>query len=313
MSEPRPPTLRAAIDAALVALGDSTAGLRLIESDLPRGSGAAGFAARFPMRASVSAASGAEALREAARLARSGAPVVVLGRSAQLLGDGYRVLREEIVAARLPVTLVADPAPAASATSAGEAPMIEDIGVARAFPTMTVVLPSDGREAASALTVAVALEGPFYLRIASDWSAEIGAPPFELGRAPELANGDDLTIASAGPPLARALEASRELRRVGIGARVLDLASVKPFDEKAILRAARATGAILTLEEHSVLTGLGSLVAAVTAEEHPVPVRRMGAPDLLPASPPDHDPYGLSLPRVLEEAHELLRARGKVQ
>ena len=97
---------------------------------------------------------------------------------------------------------------------------------------------------------------------------------------------------------------------------MLDFASVKPFDEPALLRAARDTGAILVLEEHSVLTGVGALVAATTSENYPVPVRRLGIPDLFPESVDPGAPldrYGLSAERVRDEAWELLRARGKVQ
>ncbi|MCI4360778.1 MAG: transketolase family protein, partial [Thermoplasmata archaeon] len=121
---------------------------------------------------------------------------------------------------------------------------------------------------------------------------------------------------AVGAMVARALDVAEELHRVGVEARVLDLASVKPFDQKALLKAARETGAILTMEEHSVLTGVGSLVAAATSENYPVPVRRLGVPDLFGESGDPWtlmDRYGLSKERALEEAWDLLKMRGKVQ
>ncbi|MGI0067802.1 MAG: transketolase C-terminal domain-containing protein, partial [Thermoplasmata archaeon] len=102
---------------------------------------------------------------------------------------------------------------------------------------------------------------------------------------------------------------------VGITCRVLDLASVKPADTPALLRAARDTGAILVLEEHSVETGVGALVAATVSESYPVPVRRIGVPDLFGESGEAwavFDRFGLSKERILDEAWELLRQRGKV-
>ena len=131
----------------------------------------------------------------------------------------------------------------------------------------------------------------------------------------ELRSGQDLTIVAIGPAVGRALETATALARVGVAARVLDLASVKPLDGKAVLRAARETGAILSLEAHSALTGIGSMVAAYTSEEYPVPVRRIGSSGSFPGTPgaPSNDPYGLTPEHCLEEAYELLRARGKVQ
>ena len=99
-------------------------------------------------------------------------------------------------------------------------------------------------------------------------------------------------------------------------ARVLDFASIKPFDAKSLLRAARETGAILTMEEHTTLTGLGALVASTTSENYPVPVRRVGVPDVFGESGDGWlllDQYGLSKERVMDEAWELLQLRGKVQ
>jgi transketolase len=137
-----------------------------------------------------------------------------------------------------------------------------------------------------------------------------------FARAAELAPGTDLAIVSAGAGLALALEVSREFQRVGLGARVLDFASVKPFDQKALVRAARETGAILAIEEHSAATGLGAEVATAVSESRPVPVRTVGALEvrLAPADTPAEAraAYGITRERALEEAWALLRGRAKV-
>ncbi|EQD72894.1 Transketolase central region, partial [mine drainage metagenome] len=124
---------------------------------------------------------------------------------------------------------------------------------------MTVVVPADAPTTRTATRVLHDTRGPAYLRLPRENLPVVTDGEFRLGRAPELAAGSDLTIGAVGVMVARALEVARRLGEGGISVRVLDLASVKPFDEPAILRAARETGAILVLEEHSVLTGVGAL------------------------------------------------------
>lgn len=254
-----------------------------------------------------------EVLKAAARSASGSKRPVVVGPSGRLLVDAFAVVRSEIAAMRAPVVIVGE---TASAWEGPGPPVIEDIGLARSLPSMSVAVPADPPQAAEAFRELLTLDGPSYLRLSGTGERPISDGRFVLGRAAELREGADLTIAAAGPPLALALSLSEELSRVGVGARVLDLASVKPFDATAVLRAARATGAVLTLEEQSVLSGVGAIVSSITAEEYPVPVRRIGAPDLYPTSagpPTATDPYGLSMDRLVEAAYELLRARGKVQ
>jgi transketolase len=276
---------------------------------------AAAFQAAFPDRHTTLGPAQHSPVEHALARASEGRPVVVLDSAARIAGRGYADLRHALALGRPRLRLLAtiDARP----WSPSAVPMAEDIGLMRGLPGMTVVCPADARHAASALNALEGLEGPVYLRLAPGGaSVAPAAGRFELGRAPTLREGRDLTIGAIGSAIAPALAVAQALSRVGLEARVLDLASVKPIDEKAIVRAARETGAILTLEEHSVLTGVGSAVAAITAEECPVPVRRLGFPDLFPtgaasATPSGEDP--LAVDAVLEAAYELLRARGKVQ
>ena len=194
--------------------------------------------------------------------------------------------------------------------------MMEDIGLMRGLPGMTVIVPGDAPTTRSAIRAVAGFRGPAYVRLASGDFPTVTDGAFAIGRANELRVGSDLTIVAIGTLLAPALAVADELRRVGISARVLDLASVKPVDVPALLRAARETGAMLVLEEHTVETGIGALVAATTSENYPVPVRRVGVPDVF--APIDDsrsglDPLGLSISRIMDEAWELLELRGKVQ
>jgi transketolase len=254
-------------------------------------------------------------LSAAAPSSEEGSHSLVIAPASYLLPDGYPTLRSPISRDRLPITILAlesglfEPLPPSGPAS------LEDLGALRAFPHLALVVPPDPGSLKAVLDEASSWDGPVYLRLNGGDLPELSERPFAIGRARELHPGSDLTIASAGPLIGMALEAARELARVGIEARVLDLSSVKPFDEKAVLRAARDTGAVLTVEDHSSLTGLGALVAATTSENYPVPVRRIGVPDLFLRPEPSGTVlarYGLGPSSILDEAWELLRQRGKV-
>jgi transketolase len=158
----------------------------------------------------------------------------------------------------------------------------EDLAVMRSLPEMTVVAPGDPIEAELATRAIIAHPGPCYLRLgrAGEPVLHDSGVDFELGKAIQLRDGTDLTIISTGGMLATALDAATQLDVRGISSRVLSMHTLKPLDEDAIAAAGRETGAILTLEEHSRIGGLGGAVAEVLAEIEGihVPFRRIGLP-----------------------------------
>lgn len=271
----------------------------------------AGFPDRFHLRDAASS----ELVAEAAELALAGHVVFANDYALYAAGRSYDQVRERLCGPHANVKLVGSHAGLLGGLGGPAAPMLEDLGLMRGLPGMTVVVPADAPSTRTAARALGAAEGPAYLRLSAERLPTVTEGRFRLGQAEELRAGTDLTLVAVGALLERALDVAAELHRVGIEARVLDFASLKPCDEKALLRAARETGAILTLEEHSVLTGLGALVASTTAENYPVPVRRLGVPDLFGergAPGPLLDRYGLSKERALEEAWELLKLRGRV-
>ena len=210
-----------------------------------------------------------------------------------------------LVRPRLPAKLVAFPA-------AAPGPGRDDLATMRSLPGLTVVAPADGPTTRAATVALAEREGPAYLRLPAADAPSVSDGTFAVGRAREARAGSDLAIVSLGRPLARALEVADELARVGVSVRVLDVASVKPFDEAAVLRAARDTGAILVVEDAPVGGGVGTLVAAMTAENHPVPVRRVARPDVWSDAGDEPGDTGVSLDRIRDEAWELLRLRGRL-
>ncbi len=271
------------------------------------------FRARHPDRYHpVPSESVRAAIDLAADLAADGRAVIVAGSSDVLVADGFAALRRKVAVPRRNVKVVTTD----GGWHASNPAVLEDIALLQGLPGLSIVIPADARSAEESVIAITRMDGPAYLRLSPEPAPPLEGPAFALGRVRELHPGDDLAMVAIGPTVAIAVRAAEELGRVGVQARVLDCASLRPLDEKAILRAARDTGALLSLEEQQVMTGLGSLVAALTAENHPVFVRRVGTPDLVgpPGAPaPGREALGLTLASVLDEAWELLRQKGKVQ
>ncbi len=160
---------------------------------------------------------------------------------------------------------------------------MEEIALMRLIPTMTVILPADAYETEQATGAAAATDGPFYISLAGG-RLPVPTPEeereFEVGKAVALREGDDATIIGTGPTVAEALRAGELLAAEGVRARVLSLHTIKPIDREAILRAAK-TRMIVTIEEHTVIGGLGGAVAEVLAEAGAgTPLKRLGLQDL---------------------------------
>ncbi|MGA3015591.1 MAG: transketolase C-terminal domain-containing protein, partial [Bryobacteraceae bacterium] len=156
---------------------------------------------------------------------------------------------------------------------------IEDLAWTRAIANMTVIVPADPVETAAAMRAAAAYDGPVFLRL-SRMPVPVVHPAgyeFKIGRAPRLRDGSDITLIANGTMVCRALEAASLLEADGIRAGVLNMSSVRPLDRQAIVEAA-AAGPIVTIEEHTVVGGLGGAVAEVVVESHPVRMRMLGVP-----------------------------------
>jgi len=158
----------------------------------------------------------------------------------------------------------------------------EDIALMRTIPGMTVIVPSDDVEAKAAVRAAIEMNGPVYLRFGRSAVPVINDNAdykFEIGKGQLLKDGSDLTIIANGIEVAEALAAAELLAKDGISARVINMATVKPLDEEIVIKAAKETGKIVTVEEHSVIGGLGSAVCDVLSEKCPTSVLKIGMKD----------------------------------
>lgn len=190
----------------------------------------------------------------------------------------------------------------------------EDLAIMRSMPGMVVVAPGDPVETDLATRAVVSISGPCYLRLgrAGEPVVHKNHVPFQIGKAVTLREGNDLTIISTGGLLQIAVHVADRLLREGISARLLSMHTLKPMDEDAVLAAARETGAVVTLEEHSIIGGLGGAVAEVLAEsgELHVPFRRVGLPPMFSSRVGNQEflraASGLSEEGILKSLKQLL-------
>lgn len=194
---------------------------------------------------------------------------------------------------------------------------IMDIATLRALPEMTVIVPADAVEAGKWVPVIAEYEGPVYLRISRAETIPVHNEGLELeiGRGIRLRAGGDVALIASGSMVGRSLQAAARLAEEGIGARVVELHTLKPLDEEVIWEAAEETGAIVTAEEHSVIGGLGGAVAEVLSGGRPVPLERVGIGDSFArtALDPDTlmDAFGLAVADIVAAARRAL-ARKRV-
>ncbi|WP_163536417.1 transketolase family protein [Gracilibacillus sp. YIM 98692] len=194
---------------------------------------------------------------------------------------------------------------------------LEDIASMRAMPEMTVLVPADADEAYEATKASAEYDGPVYLRLGRVPVPALtkGVGNFEIGKARKMREGKDATIIACGIMVERALLASEILAVQGIEVTVINMHTIKPIDEEAIIQEARKTGCIVTAEEHSIIGGLGGAVAEVLAENHPVPQLRVGTKDTFGESgPPEEllEKYGLTSEKIVEVTKQAMSKKNNV-
>ncbi|HHX87057.1 MAG TPA: transketolase family protein, partial [Firmicutes bacterium] len=188
---------------------------------------------------------------------------------------------------------------------------LEDISLMRSLPGMTILVPADAPEAYRATLAAASWEGPVYLRLGRPKVSEVIPPgtPFQIGRGTLLQKGSDICLVSTGSMTAVALKAAGILSAQKIESSIIHLSTIKPLDRELVIEEASRTGAVVTVEEHSIIGGLGSAVAEVLGEHLPTPLKRLGVEDSFgqsgaPGELLEH--YGLTPSRVADTAKKML-------
>jgi transketolase len=189
---------------------------------------------------------------------------------------------------------------------------LEDLAIMRSFPNMNVIVPADVNEAYKATLATLDIDGPVYLRLGGrteEPPVTDADAPFRLGKAAQLRPGKDVAVLACGAMVELAVRASDTLKKEGVGARVLNMSSIKPFDRDAVLAAAAETRGIVTAEEHHLAGGLGGMVAELLAVEHPTRMRMVGMPDafaMVGPTVPIRVKYGMSAESIAEACRALL-------
>lgn len=229
-------------------------------------------------------------------------------------GRAYEQIRNSVCYPKLNVKIAVTHAGLTVGEDGATHQMLEDIALMRALPNMTVVVPADAAETEAVITWAASYDGPIYIRLGRAKCEDImpAEMTFTPGKSTKLSDGNDLTIIACGIMVAKAVEAAAILKKKDISARVINMSSIKPIDEDAIIKASKETGAVITCEEHTVMGGLGSAVAEVICKNTPVPMSMIGTEDTFGESGKADDllnKYGLSTEHIVEEAIRILERK----
>jgi transketolase len=270
--------IRNAFGEALVDVGRENENLIVVDGDVGNSTRTNYFRDEFPDRFFNVGIAESNLIGVASGLAAAGKEVLAASFACFLLCNAYDQIRMSVAFPQENVKLVGSHSGISIGEDGPSQMGIEDIALASSLPNFTVVAPADEPSMRAATRAILEHEGPVYLRSGRPKVPivyENGAD-FELGKANQLRDGGDVTIIAYGLMVAAALEAAAELADDGVEARVLDMHTVKPLDEEAVEQAARETGAVVTAEEHLLNGGMGSEVARVVAERHPVPMDFVG-------------------------------------
>jgi len=271
--------IRNAFGEALQEIGGENPNLVVLDGDVGNSTRTNYFRDEYPERFFNVGIAESNLIGTASGLAAAGKDVLAASFACFLLCNAYDQIRMSIAFPQENVKLVGSHSGISIGEDGPSQMGIEDVALASSLPNFAVVAPADEPSMRAATRAIFEHQGPVYLRSGRPEVPIIydgGEVDFELGKANQVRDGDDVTIIAYGLMVAAALEAAAELQRDGIEARVLDMHTIKPLDHQAIARAAQETGAIVTAEEHLLNGGLGSEVARSVAGHHPVPMAFVG-------------------------------------
>jgi len=305
---------RSAYANALVELGHENPDVVVLDADLSQSTLTKFFAKEFPDRFFDMGIAEANAVNTAAGLSKVGFIPFVSSYAIFLSGRAWDQVRNTVDYSECNVKIAAAHGGISVGKDGPTHQSMEDLSNMLSLVNMTVLVPCDHHETFKITKWAASYKGPVYFRQGREKTAMLTTvdTPFEHGKALEVVEGNDGTIIACGLMLPRAVLAAYELAKEGIFPRVLNMATLKPIDEDAILRAACETGAVVTAEEHSIYGGLGSVVARIVVENEPVPMKIVGIPNMYLTSGPPEDLLaiaGLTVENIVSSLKACLKRR----
>ena len=302
---------REAYGDSLVALGAEYKNLVVLDADLAEATKTCKFKAAYPERFFDCGIAEGNMMGVAAGLASAGCIPFASSFAMFASGRAFEQVRNMVGYPHLNVKIGATHAGLTVGEDGATHQCNEDIALMRTIPGMVIINPADAVEAEKAVMALYDYDGPAYARF-----GRLAVPvifdddyKFEIGKSVTLREGNDITIIATGLMVAEALIAYDLLKKDGINARIINMATIKPLDNDAVIKAAKETGLIITAEEHSVIGGLGSAVCELLSEEYPTKVIKMGVQDVFGYSGPANallDKFGLRGKDIAETAKKAL-------
>ena len=273
--------IRQSYGEALADLGKKNEKIVVLDADLSSATKTNIFAKEFPERFLDMGIAEANMIGTAAGLATCGKIPYVSTFAAFAAGRAYDQIRCSVCYPKLNVKICVTHSGITVGEDGATHQMIEDISMMRTMPNMTVMTTSDDVETKWAVEEISKIEGPVYLRLARVKTSRIydENQKFEIGKAIQIGEGTDATIFATGVTVEQALIAKEELHKQGIEVRVVDMHTIKPIDKEMIIKCAKATKKLISVEDHSVIGGLGSAISEVLTENYPVKLKRIGIKD----------------------------------
>ena len=310
MSDVKKIATRESYGNALAELGAEHKDVVVLDADLAAATKTGVFKKAFPERFIDCGIAESNMMGVAAGLATTGLVPFASSFAMFAAGRAFEQVRNSIGYPHLNVKIGATHAGISVGEDGATHQCNEDIALMRTIPGMVVISPADDVEAKAAVKAAYEHQGPVYLRFGRLAVPVINDRPdykFELGKGVVLREGKDLTIIATGLPVSNCLEAAEKLAADGIDAKVINIHTIKPLDEELVVAAAKETGKVVTVEEHSVIGGLGSAVCDVLAEKAPTKVMKIGINDTFGESGPAVEllkKYGLDTESIYEKIKE---------
>lgn len=298
---------REAYGKALAQLAKTNENIVVLDADLSKSTKTADFKDVCPERFFNMGIAEANMMGVAAGLSTCGKTPFVSTFAMFAAGRAFEQIRNSICYPKLNVKVCATHAGLTVGEDGASHQAIEDLALMRSIPNMTVICPADDVETEAAIKAIADFEGPCYVRLGRlpvNTINDAKTYEFKLGKGVTLKEGNDVTIVATGIMVDTALEVCEILAKEGISARVINIHTLKPLDTELLVKAAQETKAIVTVEEHSIIGGLGSAVAEALSEECPVPVLKVGVNDVFGESgKPDEllRKYGLTAEAVVEK------------
>lgn len=303
---------RRSITDTVLELGRQDKDIICVTSDATGSATLGDFAKELPQQFIEVGIAEQNAVGVSAGMASAGKKVFVFGPACFYVARSLEQVKVDMAYSQMPVKIVGVSGGLAYAQLGATHHSLHDIAVLRTFPGMEIYLPCDVHQSRKLILTLKDRQRPAYIRVGRGAVPDVYESddfPFELGKATTVHEGNDITLIGCGETVAHCQEAARLLHADGIEARVLDMFSLKPFDSKAVVKAARETGAIITAEEHSIFGGLGSAVASVVSEECPCRVKILGVPDenvIHSKSPEAFHYYGFDYEGIYNTAKRML-------